>query len=82
MIVLIFHLPIQKTSPGKVGQLAENIYQQMFGEIIINQADLTRLYTITPGLSRGNVEVFLEIGLNGINIGRIEIQLRFDVVPR
>ena len=62
--------------------MAENIYQQMFGEININQADLTRLYTNTPGLSRGNVEVFLQIGLNGMNIGRIEIRLRFDVVPR
>ena len=78
----VFHLPIQKTSPGKVGQLAENIYQQMFGEINIDRADITRLYTDTPGLSRGNVQVFLQIGLNGVNIGRIEIQLRYDVVPR
>ena len=62
--------------------MAENIYQQMFGEININRADITRLYTDTPGLSRGNVQVFLQIGLNGANIGRIEIQLRYDVVPR
>ena len=62
--------------------MAENIYQQMFGDINISREDINRLYTSTPGLSRGNVEVFLQIGLNGVNIGRIEIQLRYDVVPR
>lgn len=54
----------------------------MFGDITINIADITRLYTDTPGLSRGNIVVFLQIELDGENIGRIEIQLRYDVVPR
>ena len=54
----------------------------MFGDITINIADIPRLYTDTPGLSRGNLQVFLQIELDGENIGRIEIQLRYDVVPR
>ena len=73
---------MQKTSPGKVGQLAESLYLQMFGDINISKADITQLYTTTPGLPRGNVKVFLQIGCNGVNIGRIEIQLRYDVVPK
>ena len=63
-------------------QVAENIYKEMFGEVDISRKDVLRLYTNTPGLDRGNVNVFLQIGLDGVDIGRVVIQLRFDLVPR
>ena len=61
---------------------AENIHQEMFGEVAISREDITRLYNNTPGLNRGNVKVFLQIGLDGVDIGKVVIQLRYDVVPR
>ena len=81
-----FHINVdllcQNTSPGRVSQVAENIYREMFGEVDISRKDVLRLYTNTPGLDRGNVNVFLQIGLDGVDIGRVVIQLRFDLVPR
>ena len=61
---------------------AEKIYQQMFGEININRDDIARLYKDTPGLDRGNVKIFLQIGIDGVSVGSVVIQLRYDVVPR
>ena len=65
-----------------MGRQAENIHLEMFGELNISREDITRLYQLTPGLDRGNVKVFLQIGLDGVDVGKVVIELRFDVVPR
>ena len=52
------------------------------GNVAFRSVAATRTYSKTTSLSMANPQVFFEMEVGGKDIGRIEFELRADVVPK